>query len=105
MSSLRLPLVFFTENPPILSYTTCYITRNRTRMITGSNGGLCVLWYLMNDMDDNGKEQVHAEPFAVLHGHETTVVDVCEVVHDFSPSACTGLIKTRILKYLDFNYI
>eukprot|EP00761_Pharyngomonas_kirbyi_P004549 gb/GECH01004554.1/.p1 GENE.gb/GECH01004554.1/~~gb/GECH01004554.1/.p1 ORF type:complete len:1425 (+),score=323.98 gb/GECH01004554.1/:1-4275(+) len=43
--SLRLPLVFW-NGPPKLTVTTCIITNTIPRVITGTRGGLCVMWKL-----------------------------------------------------------
>jgi len=57
--------VFWNE-PPTLSFTSCLITQNKERILTGTQGGLCVLWVLQRKGSKKGKRRlsdVHALPF------------------------------------------
>jgi len=77
--------VFWNE-PPELSFTSCIITKSKDRILTGTHGGLCVLWMVQQK---DGTEDYFAEPFAVLSGHECTVTTMTECIYDFVPSVCS----------------
>jgi hypothetical protein len=109
--SLRFPLVFWNE-PPTLSFTSCIITSNKERILTGTHGGLCVLWVVqkkssssspttMNNEEEktitNMDDEFSAEPFAVLYGHESRVTDMAECIYDFAPSVCSGTSSLIII--------
>lgn len=105
----------FWNEPPELSFTSCVITRSKDRILTGTHGGLCVLWVLqqidessvegtnpvLNEEKKMDREKYFAEPFAVLSGHECTVTDMTECVFDFAPSVCSG--KDHLL-VISFSY-
>jgi hypothetical protein len=79
--SLKVPFVFWNDAPSLI-FTSCFITKSTDRIITGTSGGLCVLW--------NISKTTHVEPFALLSGHESEVVSFTEVVYEFVPCVASG---------------
>ena len=75
------------------------------KLVTGNFGGLCVLWDIKrwkqriggeinpNEEEKEEKERVEIEPYAVLSGHESTVVTMTECVFDFTRTVCTGTLS------------
>lgn len=85
--SLKVPFVFWTDVPSFL-FTSCFITKSGERIITGTRGGMCVLWSLEKSKLTDSKRI--AEPFALLSGHESEVVCFAEVVYEFVPCVASG---------------
>ncbi|KAL9642833.1 hypothetical protein ABK040_009908 [Willaertia magna] len=76
--SLKHTLVFWNESSPLFRYTCAFNIKNK--LITGTNGGFCVLWNFENN------EYI---PFSLLYGHQTKVTDVCGCSYDGGSNANT----------------
>lgn len=88
--SLKVPFVFWTDAPSLI-FTSCLITKSLDRIITGTRGGLCVLWNIEKPKLTTTKSRSSVEPFALLSGHESDVVAFTEVVYEFVHCVASGL--------------
>ena len=94
MSFFVQPLIFWNSTPPPLSITSVFISRSRTRLVTGCHHGSMILWELDIKEGDDGYV-ASAHPLSFVIGYTSRIIDLAECLTGADSPAVCALAQTE----------